>query len=31
MRSIKRIFVHCTAGSQKQTIEDLRKEFRNKG
>lgn len=31
MRSIKRIFVHCTAGSQKQTIEDLRKEFKNKG
>lgn len=31
MRSIKRIFVHCTAGSQKQTIEDLKKEFKNKG
>lgn len=31
MRKIERIFVHCTAGSQKQTIEDLRKEFKNKG
>lgn len=31
MRKIERIFVHCTAGSQKQTIEDLRAEFRNKG
>lgn len=31
MRKIERIFIHCTAGSQKQTIEDLRAEFRNKG
>lgn len=31
MRSIKRIFVHCTAGSQKQKIEDLRAEFKRKG
>lgn len=31
MRTIKRIFVHCTAGSQKQTIEDLKAEFKAKG
>lgn len=31
MRKIERIFVHCTAGSQKQTIEDLRSEFKRKG
>lgn len=31
MRQIKRIFVHCTAGSQKQTIDDLKAEFRRKG
>lgn len=31
MRSIKRIFVHCTAGSQKQTIADLKAEFKRKG
>lgn len=31
MRKIERIFVHCTAGSQKQTIEDLKAEFRRKG
>ena len=31
MRTIKRIFVHCTAGSQKQTIDDLKAEFRRKG
>lgn len=31
MRKIERIFVHCTAGSQKQTIEDLRTEFKRKG
>lgn len=31
MRKIERIFIHCTTGSQKQTIEDLRAEFRNKG
>ena len=24
MRQIKRIFVHCTAGSQRQTIDDLK-------
>ena len=31
MRKIKRIFVHCTAGSQHQSIEDLKAEFRQKG
>lgn len=31
MRKIKRIFVHCTAGSQRQSIEDLKTEFRLKG
>lgn len=31
MREIKRIFVHCTAGSQKQTKEDLLREFRSRG
>lgn len=31
MRTIERIFVHCTAGSQKQTIEDLKAEFKAKG
>ena len=31
MRTIERIFVHCTAGSQKQTIEDLKAEFKRKG
>ncbi len=31
MRQIKRIFVHCTAGSQRQTIDDLKAEFRKKG
>lgn len=31
MRKIERIFVHCTAGSQKQTIEDLKAEFKAKG
>lgn len=31
MRDIKRIFVHCTAGSQKATLEDLLNEFRAKG
>ena len=31
MRTIDRIFVHCTAGSQKQTIEDLKAEFKAKG
>lgn len=27
MRQIKRIFVHCTAGSQKQTLASLEREF----
>lgn len=31
MRRIERIFVHCTAGSQKQTVEDLKAEFKRKG
>ena len=31
MRRIKRIFVHCTAGNQKATVDDLRAEFRRKG
>lgn len=31
MRKIERIFVHCTAGSQKQTVEDLKSEFKRKG
>ena len=31
MRTIERIFVHCTAGNQKQTIEDLKAEFKAKG
>lgn len=31
MRKIDRIFVHCTAGWQTQTLEDLRDEFRAKG
>lgn len=31
MRTIERIFVHCTAGSQKQTVEDLIAEFKRKG
>lgn len=31
MRQIKYIAVHCTAGSQKQSIDDLRAEFRRKG
>lgn len=31
MRKIERIFIHCTAGNQKQTIEDLKREFKNKG
>ena len=30
MRKIERIFIHCTAGSQKQTIADLRAEFKRK-
>ena len=31
MRQIKRIFVHCTAGSQRQTIDDLKAEFHRTG
>ena len=31
MRSIKRIFVHCTAGNQNWTDKELRIEFKNKG
>lgn len=31
MRTILRIFVHCTAGSQRQTLADLQAEFRRKG
>lgn len=31
MREIKRIFVHCTAGSQRQTVADLQAEFKRKG
>lgn len=31
MRDIRRIFVHCTAGSQKQTKNDLLNEFKAKG
>lgn len=30
MRSIKRIFVHCTAGNQHQTVSDLMAEFKRK-
>lgn len=31
MRQIKRIFVHCTAGNQKQTKDDLLREFKARG
>lgn len=31
MRKIERIFVHCTAGSQKQSVKDLMAEFKKKG
>ena len=31
MRDIRRIFIHCTAGSQKQTLKDLLNEFKQKG
>ena len=31
MRKIERLFVHCTAGSQRQTLADLQAEFRRKG
>lgn len=30
MRKIERLFVHCTAGSQRQTLADLQGEFRRK-
>lgn len=30
-RTIKYIFVHCTAGNQRATAEDLRAEFRRQG
>lgn len=30
VRNIKNIFVHCTAGSQRQTLADLQAEFRRK-
>lgn len=31
MRRIKRIFVHCTAGNQRQRVADLLAEFKRKG
>lgn len=31
MRQIKRIFVHCTAGSQRTTLKQLENEFKAKG
>ena len=31
MRKIQYVAVHCTAGSQKQTISDLQAEFKRKG
>lgn len=31
MRKIERIFVHCTGGSQKTTVDGLLTEFRRKG
>lgn len=31
MRKIERIFVHCTAGNQRQTKDDLLREFKAKG
>ena len=31
MRTIERIFVHCTASPQTWGVEDLKREFRNKG
>lgn len=30
MRSIKKVFVHCTAGNQRQTVADLQAEFKRK-
>ena len=31
MRKIERIFVHCTAGNQKQTLQQLKDEFIRRG
>lgn len=31
MRKIERIFVHCTAGSRKASVNDIMAEFRRKG
>lgn len=31
MRQIERIFIHCTAGNQNATVEDLIREFKAKG
>lgn len=31
MRQIERIFIHCTAGNQNATVEDLMREFKSKG
>lgn len=31
MRKIERIFVHCTASHQTATVDDIKREFRNKG
>lgn len=31
MRRIERIFIHCTAGNQKATVEDLTREFKQRG
>lgn len=31
MRQINYIVVHCTGGNQNATVEDLKKEFKNKG
>ena len=31
MRTIKRIFVHCTASHQTATVNDIKSEFRRKG
>lgn len=31
MRKIERIFVHCTASHQTATVDDIKREFKNKG
>lgn len=31
MRTIERIFIHCTAGNQNATVEDLMREFKQRG